>query len=167
MPESSIGGLHLHSDWLTPFLDPDTHAPFPAYPADKRYPSGNWVTHLESLYDKGEHLSLRPKDKNINVTELLWDAQERIAVRQVHEGIISTFWGQTRAMRLIVENGDRSALVMEDDVDVEWDLERLWSRIRRRLPGEEGGSGGLSGEWDAVFLGHCWGHELLSGSTFS
>lgn len=152
----------MHSDWLIPYLDADKLTPFPSYPADKRYSAaGNWAAHLEALHDEGRHTTLKPSDGRINVTELLWDDRESYDVRQVHEGIISTFWGQTRAMKLIVKNQDRSALIMEDDVDVEWDLERFWSRIKRRLPGEEGGQNGLPGTWDAVFLGHCWGHELL------
>lgn len=67
----------------------------------------------------------------------------------------------------MVENEDESALILEDDVDVEWDLERTWARIRRRLPGERerelnGGKGEM--DWDVSFLGHCWGRELLSES---
>jgi len=159
-----IGGLHMGSDWLTPWLDNDLKTPFPPFPDDDRYSEGNWVAHLEAKFDQNHHTSLAPEDPNVNITELLWDDVERVDVRQVHEGIISTWWGQTRAMRLVVKNGDRSALIMEDDVDVEWDLERLWSRIRRRLPGEEGGTMGVNGTWDSVFLGHCWGHELRSKS---
>lgn len=39
-------------------------------------------------------------------------------------------------------------------MDVEWDLERMWSRISRKLPAD----------WDSVHLGHCWGHEILRTS---
>lgn len=85
-------------------------------------------------------------------------------MRQVHEGVISTYWGQVRAMKKMVENGDRTALILEDDVDVEWDLERLWEGVRRRLPKKK-----ESGEedWDVTLLGHCWGGESQSASFSS
>lgn len=57
---------------------------------------------------------------------------------------------------MISKNRDKSALILEDDVDVEWDLQRLWSRIERRLPKD----------WDATLLGHCWGKELLRSFEF-
>ncbi|GAA5865052.1 hypothetical protein JCM8547_007695 [Rhodosporidiobolus lusitaniae] len=147
--ESSFGGLHVGNDWLVQTPSPKSSQPFPVI-KDKRFPTGNWVDYLEAHDDAGTLDQLKPKNSNLNVTEALWDHNERIAGRQVNEGVISTFWGHTRAMKQIVKNGDRSALVLEDDVDVEWDLERLWSRIERRLPED----------WDATLLGHCWGKEL-------
>lgn len=67
-------------------------------------------------------------------------------------------------VKQMLVDGCESALMMEDDVDVEWDLERVWSRIRRRLP-VASGRDGEEDEWDVSFLGHCWGRELLSEST--
>lgn len=78
----------------------------------------------------------------------------------MHEGVLSTYWGQTRAIKRAVENGDGRALVLEDDVDVEWDVERLWASVARRLP--RGGDGG--DEWDVAYLGHCWGGEYQGAS---
>lgn len=142
--------------------DADRSAPsaFPSLANPSLYPSGDhtWVSHLEHAYDTNTLSSLVPKNPRLNVTKALWDPRERIAGRQVNEGVISTFWGHTRAIKEIIKNGDESALILEDDVDVEWDLERLWSRIERRLPKATG----LDEGWDATFLGHCWGRELLS-----
>lgn len=152
---SAIGGLAIGSDWVTPTLDKAGLHPFPSFPPDARYPSGDWITHLEAYHSAGNHTTLTPTDPNFNITEALWDRRERKGVRQVHEAVISTFWGQTRALKEAIRNGDESALIMEDDVDVEWDIERLWSRIETKLP--EG--------WDVTFLGHCWGHEILSASN--
>lgn len=73
---------------------------------------------------------------------------------------MSTYWGHTRVLKKVVEEGLGSALVLEDDVDFEWDLERMWSRIEGRLPG--GGGGKEGGGWEMVMLGHCWGFELTS-----
>lgn len=90
----------------------------------------------------------------MNVSKLLYDPLERISSRQVNEAVISTYWGHTRAIKLILKNKDKSALILEDDVDLEWELERLWSRIERKLPHD----------WEMSYLGHCWGQELLSKS---
>ncbi|GAA6003047.1 glycosyltransferase family 25 protein [Rhodotorula paludigena] len=148
---SSLGGLTIGNDWLVQTPSPDSKTPFPPR-NDKRFPpSGDWVAHLESHAERGTLDQLVPSDPNLNISAVLWDHNERIPGRQVNDGVISTYWGHTRAMKKIIENGDRSALILEDDVDVEWDLERLWSRIERRLPEE----------WDATFLGHCWGKEML------
>ncbi|GAA5942296.1 hypothetical protein JCM1841_002807 [Sporobolomyces salmonicolor] len=161
---SSIGGLHIGCDWLTPYLTPSSTRPFPAFPAPSSpslrsalasTKSSNWVEHLEALHSLGRHTSLRPSSPRVNVTSLLWDPLERVSVRQVTPGVLSTYWGQTRAIKLMRENGDRTALVLEDDVDLEWDLERLWATIERRLPRND-----EVGTWDVVYLGHCWGGEF-------
>lgn len=55
----------------------------------------------------------------------------------------------------MLKNGDKSALILEDDVDAEFDLERMWARIERQLPQD----------WHITYLGHCWGKELLCGSS--
>jgi len=56
-------------------------------------------------------------------------------------------------MKRIIEDGDeKGALVLEDDVDIEWDLERLWASVERRLPEN----------WDITYLGYCWGGENQS-----
>ncbi|KWU43897.1 hypothetical protein RHOSPDRAFT_6876, partial [Rhodotorula sp. JG-1b] len=151
---STLGGLHVGNDWLTPnpslrSSDPDRFPPR----TDPRFSShnGDWVAHLESHAEAGTLSSLVPSDPNFNVTHALWDHNEAIAGRQVNEGVISTYWGHTRAIKQVIENGDRSALILEDDVDWEWELERLWSRMERKLPAD----------WDSVLLGHCWGKELL------
>ncbi|GAA5988999.1 hypothetical protein JCM10908_006263 [Rhodotorula pacifica] len=149
---STLGGLHVGNDWSTPMPSPNSTTPFPPR-SDPRFAShdGDWVAYLESHYEAGTLSSLLPSDPDFNVTSALWDSNEAIAGRQVNEGVISTYWGHSRAMKKILENGDRSALILEDDVDWEWDLERLWSRMERKLPGE----------WEAVLLGHCWGKELF------
>lgn len=151
---SSFGGLEIGNDWVTQFQDEEGKQPFPPL-VDSRFPSGSWTSHLEHHIAAGTLHLLQPNNPNLNITEALLDPLERIPGRQVNEGVISTFFGQTKAMRMVLENGDESALILEDDVDVEWDLERMWSRIERRLPAD----------WEVSFLGHCWGKELLRTSS--
>lgn len=167
-PES-IGGMSIGSDWVTPFpgnlsshkSGDDEPARFPPYPTTENYGNRNWVSHLESLSASGgRHTSLRPStstsSSSLNVTALLWDPLEPLAVRQVHQGVISTYWGQTRAIKRMLENGDEVALILEDDVDVEWDLiDGFWDRIETKLPRR-----GDEYDWDVTFLGHCWGGEF-------
>ncbi|GAA6063698.1 hypothetical protein JCM10212_000277 [Sporobolomyces blumeae] len=180
VPESTIGGIHIAGDWLTPYPSTTSHAPFPPFPVPAsstlrrefaKTGSSNWVEHLETLESRGgQHVALRPSRGDVNVTRLLWDPLERVAVRQLTPGVLSTYWGQTRAIKRMVERGDETALILEDDVDFEWDLERLWATIERRLPrGDEG-----QPAWDVTYLGHCWGgeaqkpqylHPLLHPST--
>ncbi|GAA5905599.1 uncharacterized protein JCM6883_005383 [Sporobolomyces salmoneus] len=184
IPQSSIGGNTIGGDWTSPFPNSDSlenndeKTPFPLYPLPpSSFPllrkqlsstaSSNWVEHLEKLDSRNQlsQLELEPtSSKPINVTRLLWDPLEKVSARQITRGMMSTWWGQTRVMKRIVERADASALVLEDDVDLEWDLERLWNTVQRRLP--DG--------WDITYLGYCWGgenqkpqylHPLLHPST--
>ncbi|KAI5476547.1 hypothetical protein MNV49_007494 [Pseudohyphozyma bogoriensis] len=141
---STIGGISIGSPWLSQTLDEKGHTPFPPH-------TSNWVAELELAHSSGNLSLLQPSSPSIDATELLWDPVETLSSRQVTTGMMSTYWGHTRVLKKIVESGDRSALVMEDDVDVEWDIERLWSRIARKMPSD----------WDMAYLGHCWSHELI------
>ncbi|GAA6017739.1 hypothetical protein JCM11491_001188 [Sporobolomyces phaffii] len=174
--QSSVGGISIAGDWLTPYPD-HQHAPstvFPTYPLPPSTSplrkqlaatdSRDWVEHLEKLDSLGRLAELEPAKRGVDVTKQLWDPLERVKVRQLSRGVMSTWFGQTRVMKRIVERGDESALVLEDDVDFEWDLERLWNTVQRKLPNE----------WDITYLGHCWGgenqkpqylHPLLHHST--
>ncbi|KAM0791918.1 hypothetical protein ACM66B_004172 [Microbotryomycetes sp. NB124-2] len=155
---TKIGGLKIGNDWLK--TRPSTTTEFPEFPSTQVTPSADssWVDVLEEAHSTNQLSKLVPEDPNLNITRALWDHVEKIDGRQVNEGVISTFWGHTRAMKKVLENDDSSALILEDDVDVEWDLERLWSRIESKLPRDK-----KSGReaWDVAFLGHCWGRELL------
>lgn len=150
MREEEFGGLQVGTDWLARTQDREGIVRFPTR-LEERWGGVSWIDYLEAHDEAGTLHLLVPEDGGMNVTEVLWDRKERIAGRQVNEGVISTWWGHTRAMKMSIEAGDKSALVLEDDVDVEWDLERMWSRIERKLPRD----------WDMTFLGHCWGRELL------
>jgi len=180
-PESEIGGMGTGSLWLKGD-DPKTGLTFPDLTTlDDRWTidslkaaalekassqakeeevlesdySGekvvDWVTYLEST-DKLD--LLKPNDPHVNVTELLHDPVEPLPARQVNDGVVATWYSQTRVWKKIIENKDRSALILEDDVDIEWDIERIWPNVERSL----------STNWEIVFLGHCWGRELGSKS---
>jgi len=116
----------------------------------------DWVQYLE----EGQYLDrLAPsgasdKFKTLDdyVADLLHDPVEQLKARQVNAGVLATWYSQTRVWRKMLENSDKSALILEDDVDIEWDFERQWPNIERALPRN----------WEIVFLGHCWGKELAS-----
>ena len=124
---------------------------FPSLAADKRWGGRDWVDHLEHTPAS----KLRPSDPAFNVTDAMWDRLEINPFRQINDAVIATWYSQTRVWELMRANGDESALVLEDDVDIEWDIGRLWPNVRRHLPTEADGSPA----WDITFLGHCWGRE--------
>lgn len=84
-----------------------------------------------------------------NTNQALYDPIEPNPRRQVDSAVISTYYNHMRVLQAVVKEGLGSALILEDDVDLEWDLDRLWANIHRRLPSD----------WDTVFLGSCWGRE--------
>lgn len=181
-PESEIGGMGTGSLWLKGD-DPKIGLTFPDLTTlDDRWTIDNlraaildkgsdtdeveglesnysgekvvdWVTYLEST-DKLD--LLKPNDPHVNVTELLHDPVEPLPARQVNEGVVATWYSQTRVWKKMVQNKDKSALILEDDVDIEWDIERIWPNVERSLPKD----------WEVVFLGHCWGRELGSKKIY-
>ncbi|GAA5946829.1 hypothetical protein JCM3765_002034 [Sporobolomyces pararoseus] len=176
--QSTIGSNTIGGDWNSPFpssSNSSSREGFPLYPLPpstsplrqqlSSSSSANWVEHLESLHSQNRLSSLKPSKPFLNVSKHLYDPLEHIQARQITRGMMSTWWGQTRVMKLMLERKEESALVLEDDVDFEWDLERLWNTVHRKLP---------ENEWDITYLGYCWGgenqkpqylHPLLHQST--
>lgn len=150
--QKKIGGLHVGNSWLTQTADEAGQVPFPPLPSVAPAYAPSWIAHLHSHVQAGTLAELVPQNPDLNITAALYDPVEAIDGRQVNEGVISTFFGHTKAMRLILENKDESALIIEDDVDFEWDLERLWSRMEYKL---------RKSKWELALLGHCWGRELI------
>ncbi|CAG8504076.1 15953_t:CDS:2 [Dentiscutata erythropus] len=56
----------------------------------------------------------------------------------------------------IIDNGYRSALILEDDVDFETDITEIMTGIHRNLPAY----------WDTLYIGHCYEQigKLVDGS---
>lgn len=112
----------------------------------------DWVTYLESTSASSPSSLSLASDVFSNVFAELYDPLEPIPARQLNDAVLATWYSQTRVWKQMLENGDKSALVLEDDVDIEWDIERMWPNMERALPDD----------WEIVFLGHCWGRELAS-----
>ena len=175
VPEEQVGGMGITSIWLKAddtrvgLAFPDIRKLDERWRLAGRSAQGqaghgeladsrvvDWVEYLESTKDLD---LLRPAAATIGSTgkadvaaELLLDPIEPLAARQVNSAVIATWYSQTRAWKKIVENGDASALILEDDIDLEWDFERIWPNVERALPKD----------WHIVLLGHCWGTELAS-----
>nr|AIC33784.1 glycosyltransferase family 25 [Puccinia cf. psidii AE-2014] len=156
LKEEKFGGMGPNSVWLTSSLVTEANSArlkgikLPNLTASHpEFQGKNWVEHLWTVPDPS---MLAPSDDNFNITAALWDKQEKIAPRQLNAAAISTYYNHLRALRLLQESGAKSALILEDDVDTEWDLERRWRSLERHLPED----------WETVFLGHCWGRELLN-----
>lgn len=63
-----------------------------------------------------------------------------------------------RTIREIVRRGLKSAIILEDDIDFEWNIEKI---LRSQWPA-------LPDDWDIIYLGHCWSEEwrgeMLAGA---
>jgi hypothetical protein len=167
LPEE-VGGTGIGSIWLEPSrplrrvvnpgkprkTEPKQYD-FPSL-VDERFGGTDWVSFLESDPTGFDFTS---SDDSFNVTEAMWDPFEENAFRQINDAVIATWYSQTRVWKLMQKNGDESALILEDDVDIEWDIDRIWPNIWRRLPTP--GNGKVE-PWQVTFLGHCWGRELTS-----
>ena len=138
---SEIGGGGVTSPWLLGMETKELE--FPSL-MKKEYNGRDWVAYLAAM----KSFDLVPSP-GFDVTAALYDPLEKNSRRQVVPAVIATYYSHTRLMRSIAAQGLESALVLEDDVDLEWDLERAWANIERRLPSD----------WDISFLGSCWGSE--------
>ena len=164
--ENEIGGMGVDSIWLKG-QDHQVRLSFPKLetlderwflPADgvtgpdhMQQEVVDWVTYLEKTPSLDIlRPSASPSMAAMNISDLLLDPIESLPARQVNDGVIATWYSHTRVWKKIVENDDQSALVLEDDTDLEWDIERTWPNVERALPKD----------WEIVFLGHCWGKEL-------
>ncbi|KAH9814797.1 hypothetical protein DFH28DRAFT_969390 [Melampsora americana] len=148
-----IGGMKVGSDWLLRDQE-EVKLVNSEKKMRIRLPSlsNDWVQELDQHRSNLQSLD----QPNFDLQTRLHDPLESKDPRQLSSGALSVWFGQTKVMRQMMENGDRSALVLEDDVDLEWDLAQLWSNVLRRLPKES--KNGKQG-WEIVYLGHCWGRE--------
>ncbi|KAA1133381.1 hypothetical protein PGTUg99_028651 [Puccinia graminis f. sp. tritici] len=155
MDKENIGGMGAGSVWLTVNNGHAANQDFlrniklPSLAAARpEFEGKDWVEYLWSVSD---HYTLTSSNPDFNITAEMWDPQEKMLPRQINPATVSTYYNHLRVLRTIQESGEASALILEDDVDMEWDLERRWRSIESHLPSD----------WDTVFLGHCWGHELI------
>ncbi|KAI8461935.1 hypothetical protein BY996DRAFT_6636582 [Phakopsora pachyrhizi] len=157
LEKSKIGGMGAGSIWLTVSggkrsnLDILRDIEFPTRQTSTKADPGSPLDWVEYLWSVEDHSTLEAERPDFNVTEFMWDSNEPIEQRQLNEATISTYYNHLRTLRMVLEKGEHSALILEDDVDLEWDLERRWRSLQRHLPDD----------WETIFLGHCWGRELL------
>lgn len=62
-------------------------------------------------------------------------------------------------MKTAIDSGAQNVLILEDDVDAEFNLVDKWKEMRRGL--DKRGNG-----WDMVYLGFIWGDEKVFKPTF-
>lgn len=127
----------LSSDFthpLPPVQYPDTRSPIPcASPATTENGS--------SSVSPPHHANSNPSP-NPNPDRTTQSEPWRILSR----AMIACWYSHLSVLRLVAEEQHDVAIVLEDDVDMEWDLE---SRLK-------GMWGDLPQDWDLVMLGHCW-----------
>lgn len=163
LPVEEIGGVAVGSPWLA--MDGQKgEAGTLALPSlkDARWQDLTWTEFLEQEETKGlasgtSSPLLRPLNASFDVVEALWDPTEARDTRQTNSAVLSTWHSHVKAIKTMRANDDESALVLEDDVDMEWDIESVWAAVHRRLPPE----------WELVYLGSCWGRESTCPFSFT
>lgn len=162
MQAKKVGGGGVTSPWLLGREELRASAM-----KEARWGNRDWVTYLEE--EEGRSTVLDSEDSQFDIARALYDVRAQPS-EQVGPATLATWHSHVLLLKLMKMNGDRDALVLEDDVDFEWDLQRLWATAARRLP--KVGSSSLSAfpgssltsnfsqDYDAVWLGHCWGREM-------
>jgi GR25 family glycosyltransferase involved in LPS biosynthesis len=59
--------------------------------------------------------------------------------------VLACFFSHTNIYKEIIKNNIRNALILEDDIDVEYNIKKYIKHILNKLPEN----------WDIVYLGHC------------
>ncbi|GAA5910903.1 hypothetical protein JCM6882_001926 [Rhodosporidiobolus microsporus] len=133
-------------------LVPSSAVPFPDLPASANFLS-QYLHHSAS-----SSLSRLPSLPSANFPPTSDSAAEIEAVlssslpsRPERLATLATWHSHVTLWRRMIDEGwGESILILEDDVDVEWEVGRIWAQIEKRLPREA---------WDIVYLGDCGGRE--------
>lgn len=143
--EGEVGGMGADSVW---FQDerPEQGFVFGAR-NDSRWTLDETEVAWTEYLVRAPAASLQSQTTEAQVKDLLWDRVETGDFRQLTAAVLACWHSHTSMWRKMLAKGESSALFLEDDVDIEWDIDRLWPNAHRVLPDD----------WDMVFLGHCWG----------
>jgi hypothetical protein len=121
-PPEKIGGLGIDTVWLATsgWRLAGSRKPLrlPELSNQRRWRGKTWTRYFEEVEQRGEVSSLVPDDPNFNITAALWDPLEKRFSRQVVPAVLAAWHSHVKAIRAILENGDESALILEDDVDM-------------------------------------------------
>ncbi|CAE6528286.1 unnamed protein product [Rhizoctonia solani] len=79
---------------------------------------------------------------------------------------ISCWYSHYQVLRSVADGPDEAAIILEDDIDMEFDLEKRLREMWPALPEDwDVVMLALPEDWDVVMLGHCqsheWGHPKL------
>ena len=149
-PEREVGGMGADSIW---FQDEDAERGvlFPEQNDERWRISDQRVSWTDYLGRTPNH-HLKSATTEEQIKDTLWDPIEPAAFRQLTSAVLACWYSHTSMWQKMLSRGQKSALFLEDDVDIEWDIGRLWPNALRVLPED----------WDMVFLGHCWGRTRSS-----
>lgn len=101
-----IGGGGIGSVWLDG--SSDRSIPWPNLASDRRWGGKDWVQYLFQA-----DLSTLEPDKDFDLKRALFDPLEKNERRQINEGVIATWFSHVKALQLMKENEDGSALILE------------------------------------------------------
>lgn len=143
-PPKEVGGGGTDSVWLYD-RDPAQGLDFPQDSVPQWTVDGHaasWTEYLASM-DTG---ALQSNATEQQVWDKLWDGVEQFPWFHISAGTVACFYSHVLMWQDIVAKGYGTALIMEDDIDLEWDMDRLVPNVMRALPDD----------WDIIYLGHCW-----------
>ncbi|GAA5826125.1 hypothetical protein JCM11251_007174 [Rhodosporidiobolus azoricus] len=69
---------------------------------------------------------------------------ERLATIATWHSHVDLWW------RFLDQRWGETILILEDDVDVEWEVGKIWAQIQKSLPKDD---------WDIIYFGDCAGRE--------
>lgn len=106
---------------------------------------------LWSLEEEERHLEKETTSDNRTVLLDAYDEDgQRFGKIPLRPSQIACWHSHYSVLRRIAEGNDEVALILEDDIDMEWDLEHRLSVMWPFLPQD----------WDVVLLGHCMSREF-------
>lgn len=156
VPEAALSQTWLKQSRIKPSYG-SLHFP-PLH--SEEFESLNWLEWMNALSTSSFRNRLRPSDENMHISSLLHDPIETDDSLQLSAESISEWHTHTQLWQRIAFNQEHSSLILSDDIDLEFDLERQWLNIKSFLPGQ---SSTLHSEWQSVFLGHSSTVEQTSG----
>lgn len=94
-----------------------------------------------------------PVDPPVNAPKLTYPASYFEANQEILPlGQTACTLSHLLAYQTAIADGDRSFLVLEDDVDIDFGVEDLWQSMTQAMDAREEG-------WDMVYLGWSWSSE--------
>lgn len=152
---NSIGGQGVTTPWLQDKAV-DKGYDFPEEWNARWHSAGrarNWIEYLATMNTSG----IVENATEQQIKDKLRNPAERDPNYQMSAGMIACFYSHLLIWQDMLAKGHSTALILEDDIDMEWDMDRHVPNIMRVLPAD----------WDIVYFGHCYSKAATRQSIFT